>query len=535
MHMKVRTLIAGLFIPAAMCAQTDFVNIFLGKHFRFCLSLALSSVLVGTIHAQSVRAYRQSNEKQIVQELIDLLALPNVAQDNVNIRRNAQKIVDMLRQRGVKTRLLEHSRRNVPPVVFGELKALGAKETVMFYCHYDGQPADSTKWADAGPWEPIVRTNTLDSGGTVISLSPESGKIEGNWRVYARSASDDKSPIVVLMAALDALSAQGTQPSVNLKFFFEGEEEAGSPHLGDFLRQHKNLLEADIWITADGPVHQNGQKLVFFGCRGIVSAEITVYGANRPLHSGHYGNWAPNPAMNLSKLLTTMKDDAGNVLIPGFYDDVAPLGHLEKQAIAKSPDYDKTLAGELGFARPEGAGKSLNELINLPSLNVSGLSSGYVGSQSRTAVPSSATARIDMRLVKGNDPDRQVERLKEHIRRQGYHIVSDDPSLAERLNHSLIAKITKSDGYKAHRTPMDLPIAGKIVHALKSLPFGDIVLMPTVGGSVPLSLIAEITGAPQLVVPIANYDNNQHSENENVRIQNLWDGIEMYAAIMTME
>jgi len=486
-------------------------------------------------NTEAVRSYRKANEHKILRELADFLAIPNVASDLFNIRKNAESIMNMMRLRGIEPRLLQHERPDVPPVVFGELKIPGANKTLVLYCHYDGQPSDSTKWIDAGPWQPMLRTNSLEAGGKVIAFPTPDERIDGNWRVYSRSASDDKSPIVVMLTALDAIRANKIACTVNLKFVFEGEEEAGSPHLAEIIRNHAELLKGDIWITADGPVHQNGQKLVFFGCRGIVSSEITVYGANRALHSGHYGNWAPNPAMLLARLLSSMKDETGRVLIRGFYDDVEPLGEFEKRAIAESPDYDETLKRELGFLGPEGGGKSLNELINLPSLNISGLASGYVGSQSRTLVPATATARIDMRLVKGNEPRRQVERLKEHIRAQGYFVTDKDPDPETRMKYPLIAKITTSDGYKAFRTPMNLPIAQKIVAAVQSASTQKVVLVPTLGGSGPLSIFAEVTGAPQIGVPIVNYDNNQHSENENVRIQNLWDGIEIFAAIFTLK
>ena len=482
---------------------------------------------------QFVRTYRSANEVKILREFVELLAIPNVATDHANIRRNADKIIAMMNRRGIETRLLEYGNPKVPPVVFGELRTPGAKETIVLYCHYDGQPSDSSKWIDSKPWQPVLRAGTVESGGKIVALSED--KIDANWRVYARSSSDDKSPIVVMLAAIDALRANKLSPSVNLKFVFEGEEEAGSPHLSEILRKHAELLKADLWITADGPVHQNSQKLVFFGCRGIVSAEITVYGPDRALHSGHYGNWAPNPAMALSRLLASMKDESGRVLIKGFYDDVEPLGDLEKQAIAESPEYDKVLMQELGFSRPEGGGKSLNELINLPSLNVSGLSSGYVGNQSRTLVPATATARIDMRLVKGNDPQRQIDRLKHHIQLQGFFITDKDPDAATRTKYAMIAKVTTSDGYNAFRTPMDLPIAQKVVAAVQSASDSKVIRMPTLGGSGPLSVFAEVTGAPQIGVPIVNFDNNQHSENENVKIQNLWDGIEIFAAIISMK
>src|SRR5260221_9163174 len=179
-----------------------------------------------------------------------------------------------------------------------------------------------------------------------------------------------------ILTAFDALKARGISPSLNIKFIFEGEEEAGSPHLGEIIDLHKELLAADAWIICDGPVHQSGRKQVVFGVRGDVNVDVTTYGARRPLHSGHYGNWAPNPAMLLARLLASMKDDAGRVLVAGWYDGVEPLGQAERRAITEAPSYDDELRSQLGFSRPEGAGQSLLELIKPPSLNIHGLSRG---------------------------------------------------------------------------------------------------------------------------------------------------------------
>jgi acetylornithine deacetylase/succinyl-diaminopimelate desuccinylase-like protein len=187
--------------------------------------------------------------------------------------------------------------------------------------------------------------------------------------------------------------------AVNLKLILEGEEEAGSPNLQRTLELHKNLLGADLLITADGPVHQSGRPLVFFGNRGDIGLDITVYGPVRALHSGHYGNWAPNPAMELSRLLASMKDADGRVLIDGYYDDVTPLGDAEKKALAELPLNDGDLQRELGIAKPEGGGKKLVELIMQPSLNIRGLRSAYVGEQAQNVVPDRAEASLDARLV----------------------------------------------------------------------------------------------------------------------------------------
>jgi acetylornithine deacetylase/succinyl-diaminopimelate desuccinylase-like protein len=340
---------------------------------------------------------------------------------------------------------------------------------------------------------------------------------------------------MAILTAFDALRSEGIPPTSNLKFLFEGEEEAGSPHFAEIINLHKDLLQADAWIICDGPVHQSARKQVVFGVRGDTNVDVTVYGAQRPLHSGHYGNWAPNPAQRLARLLASMKDRSGRVTIAGWYDDVQPLGQAEQQAIAEAPQYEKELRTQLGLAETDDTGKSLLELINVPSLNINGMSSGDIGSLARNIIPTTATTVLDLRLVKGNDFRRQVQRLRDHIRKQGFHIVEQDPTPEERLQYPLIAKVIhRSGGYNAERTRMDLPISLAVIAAVQSTSRDRIVRLPTSGGSLPLSIITENLKTVTITVPIANYDNNQHAENENIRLQNLWDGIETYAALMTM-
>jgi len=478
---------------------------------------------------ESVRAYRAAHEAEIINEFADLLSIPNVASDATNIRRNAAKLVEMMSLRGIETRLLEGGG---PPAVFGELKVPGATRTIAFYAHYDGQPVDAAKWSSE-PFKPTLRDGPLESGGRVIPFPKQGERFGPEWRLYARSASDDKAPIIAMLRALDALKAAGKGPAANLKFFFDGEEEAGSPHLEDIVKRNTALLGADVWLCADGPVHQTRRQALYFGVRGVVKVDITVYGANRALHSGHYGNWSPNPAMRLAKLLAGMKDDNGRVLIEGFYDDVVPLGAEERQALKEMPAIDEELKRELGLSTTEGAGRPLEELINEPSLNVDGLRSEDVRERSRTVIPSEATATVDLRLVKGIDPRRQVERLIAHIKKQGYFVVSGEPDKETRLKHALIASVTSEEGYRAVRTPMNLPISKKLIGAIEQAMGKKLVLTPTLGGSVPLYIFEAATHAPQVGVPIVNHDNNQHSSNENLRIQNLWDGIDIFAAIMT--
>lgn len=504
---------------------------------RTALAISLFTVICVPVIAQQdkVRAFRRANEVRILDEYLRLLSIPNVASDIENIRRNAAFITEMMKARGLNPRLLETRDANVPPAIFGEWKVPGARQTVVLYAHYDGQPTDAKQWTGSLPWQPILRSGPLEKGAAVLKM-PLPTPINPEWRIFGRSASDDKAGVMAILTAVEALRASGMTPTSNIKIFFDGEEEAGSPHLSEIIELHKSLLEANAWLICDGPVHQSGRKQVVFGVRGDTNVDVTVYGAKRPLHSGHYGNWSPNPALILAKVLSSMKDDSGRVTIAGWYDDVETLGEAEKKAIAEAPQYDEQLKKELGLGATENAGKSLLELIHEPSLNINGMSSGDVGTLARNVIPTTATAVLDLRMVKGNDYLRQVEKLITHVRKQGFHVIDRDPTDAERLQYPRIARIVhRTGGYNAERTTMDLPVARAVINAVQSTTTEPIVKLPTSGGSLPLSIITAQLNTITITVPIANYDNNQHAENENIRLQNLWDGIELMAALMTMK
>ncbi|MFN2577183.1 MAG: M20/M25/M40 family metallo-hydrolase [Pyrinomonadaceae bacterium] len=504
-------------------------------HKRLVAIIATIAASLASVYGQSaVRDYRRAHERQIIDEFTRLLAIPNVASDAANIRRNAQFIFEMMQRRGLGPQLLEAKSSSIPPAVYGEWKVAGATQSIILYAHYDGQPVDPKQWTASPPFQPTWRSAAMDAGGQIVT--PASVEINSEWRLYARSSSDDKAGVMGILTAFDALRAEHAKPSFNLKFLFEGEEEAGSPHLGEIIDLHKDLLQSDAWIICDGPVHQSGRKQVVFGVRGDQNVDVTVYGAKRPLHSGHYGNWAPNPAMTLARLLASMKDEKGRITIAGWYDGVEPLGDVERQAIAEAPAYDDELRAELGLASTEGDGKSLMEVINQPSLNINGISSGDVGALARNVIPTTANAVLDLRLVKGNDYRQQVQRLTDHIRAQGFYVIDHDPTAAERKAHSLIAKVmARAGGYNAERTRMDLPISMAVVNAVQSTSKDRIVRLPTSGGSLPLSIITDRLKTVTITVPIVNYDNNQHAENENLRLQNFWDGIETLAAVMMIK
>jgi acetylornithine deacetylase/succinyl-diaminopimelate desuccinylase-like protein len=504
---------------------------------RFGITLAILAVGVAPAvygqDAERVRAavssYRQANDTRIVAELAGFLAIPNLASDSLNIRRNARHIMQMLERRGIRSQLLEAP--GSPPAVFGELRTPGATRTIVFYAHYDGQPVDTTQWTNA-PWSPTLRSKSLAEGGTVLPLPTQPGTVQGEWRMYARSASDDKSPIIAFLAALDALKAGGIAPSVNLKFFFEGEEEAGSEHARDMLTRHKDLLTADAWIFGDGPVHQSRRQQVVFGVRGVTGLEMTLYGPARALHSGHYGNWAPNPLVGMASLIASMRDNNGRILIERFHDDVVPMTRAERDAIAAAPMMDSALRADLLLAGTEAANAPLLERIMLPALNVRGISGGGVGGGAANAIPTMARASIDFRLVPNQTPQRIRSLVEAHARKQGFYIVGRDPTPTERLEHPNVLKLVWEDGYASSRADMTLPVSRAVVRAVEMGTGDRVIVLPTLGGSLPLDHFSGVLRTPFITVPIVNHDNNQHAANENLRLQNLFDGMQVYAGIV---
>jgi acetylornithine deacetylase/succinyl-diaminopimelate desuccinylase-like protein len=479
---------------------------------------------------ERVRAWRRAHEAAVVREFAALLAVPNLASDAANIGRNAERIAAMLRQRGLSARLLDG--RGGPPPVYGELIVPGARRTVLVYAHYDGQPVDAKAWTSP-PWTPVLRDRPVEEGGREVPLDSLPSPLPGEWRLYARSAGDDKAPIIGILAALDALAAAGVKPSVNLKLFFEGEEEAGSPHMAEVLDANREALRADLWLLCDGPVHQSRRMQVFFGARGEIGVEITAYGPLRALHSGHYGNWAPNPALMLAHLVAGLRDEDGRILVPGFYDDVRPPTEAERRAAAAVPDVEGALREEFALAATEAGGARLPERILLPALNVRGLESGHVGASAANAIPTEARASIDIRLVPDQTPAAVRSRIEAHLRARGFTVVHDVPDLATRRTRPRLVRLEWGEGYPAARTSMDLPASRAVVRVLEEALGAPVVRMPTLGGSVPMRLFQDKTGSVVVGLPIANHDDNQHAANENLRLQNLWDGIEAYAAILT--
>jgi acetylornithine deacetylase/succinyl-diaminopimelate desuccinylase-like protein len=470
------------------------------------------------------------NEAAIIHDFATLLAVPNLASDSTNIRRNAELLVSMLERRGFRnSRLLTVT--GAPPVVYGELPAAGATRTLVLYAHYDGQPLDPKQWTTP-PWTPVLRDRAITAGGRPIAMPGAGEHVDPEARLYARSAGDDKASIMAILAAIDALHDAHVEQSVNLKVFFEGEEEAGSGHLGEILRAYAPTLAGDAWLFCDGPVHPSGRQELVFGQRGVTGFELTIYGPTRPLHSGHYGNWAPNPGILLANLIASMRDDDGHIKIAGYYDDVRPITAAERDAIAALPDYDATLRQSLGLARTEANDAPLAERIMLPALNLRGMRVGGVRETGSNTISSAAYASVDLRLVPNETPRRVQRLVEDHIRKQGFHLTHDSATLAERLAYPKIARIEWENGYPASRAPMDGAFGRAVLATLNDGAPEPLLALPTMGGSGPTYLFEQILHVPMITLPIANYDDNQHAADENLRLQNLWDGIELYAALL---
>jgi acetylornithine deacetylase/succinyl-diaminopimelate desuccinylase-like protein len=488
-------------------------------------AIALAALLL------AAPAQGAADRSALLKDYAELLAIPNVATSIPDIRRNADHIMAMMTERGLKPRLLEGDAADVPPAIYAEWLVPGTRRTLVLYAHYDGQPVTPEDWKSTQPFEPKLYSDRLDRGGKPIPLPAVGQTINDDWRIYGRAASDDKLGVMAILEAVAALKAVGKRPGYNLKIFFEGEEEQGSPHLAALLAKHRETLKSDGWVIFDGPSHPGGAPQVSLGVRGDVNVDVTVYGPARPLHSGHYGNWVPNPAMELAQLLGSMKDQSGRVTVAGWYDDVVPLTDAEKAAIRAVPAADAQLKSELGLGWTEGNGAALLETLQQPSLNVNGMRSADVGEKARNVIPTTAAATLDLRLVKGNDWKRQVDKLTRHIRAQGYTVLDREPTMDERRRFPRIAMMTTGPGYNAERTSLDDPLARSVANAAK--PFGAVVL-PSLGGSLPLYIFHETLGAPTVTVSLANYDNNQHAEDENLRLGNLWRAIDVAAAIMEM-
>ncbi len=337
--------------------------------------------------------------------------------------------------------------------------------------------------------------------------------------------------MAMFLAALDATKAEKIVPNYNIKVIMDFEEELGSPRLPDAVVKNAELLKADILIIYDGPQHITNKPTLTFGARGIATIALTTYGPVVPQHSGHFGNYAPNPALRLSKLLASMKDDEGRVTIPGFYDGIS-IDSKTAKILKAVPDDDVQIKKRLQIAESDKVGNYYQESIQYPSLNIRGMQSGWIDEKARTIIPGWARAEIDVRLVLETDPVRLLNLIKEHIAAQGYFVIIREPTEQERLTHEKIATFESEISYQSFRTDFDSEVGLWLRKALKNAFGEEPIMIRTSGGSIPISPFVTTLGIPAVTVPTVNRDNNQHSPNENLRLGNYREGIKTMIAIL---
>ena len=467
-----------------------------------------------------------AHEAEIVGELRELLALPNVASNETDIRANAALLLKMLEKRGVTARLLETP--GAPVAVYGERKAKGAKHTLLFYAHFDGQPVGpETAW-HSSPFEPLLRDGKWEDGAKTVAWGDARYPLSDDMRIYARSSSDDKGPIVAILAALDALDAARIPLSANLKFYLEGEEEAGSPHLAKSLAAHRDLLKSDLWLFGDGPVDPRGLPRVVLGARGVMAFRLTVYGPATSLHSGHYGNVAPNPGARLASLIASMRADDGRITIEGL---AAPPPSPAALALAKDAFDTAGMLATAGVGATE-SGLDYGSSILRPSLNVTQLLYGGAGAQ-RNAIDPEAAAGFDLRFVPGMAVDAAKAAIAAHVRSQGYVLLDAPPTAEQRIAHPKLAHLDWGDeGYPAAVSSPDEPGVARVIEVARKATGDAVRIAPLLGGSLPIAPIGEVLATPFVIVPIVNADNSQHAPNENLRMKEFRAGIGFYAALL---
>ena len=494
--------------------------------------LLLSSLLIGTLSGQKLKKDQlnllaEKYTKASFQQLYDLLSIPNDAFYVEDIEKNVQWCESAFQQRNFTTTRIK---TDYVPLLLAERNHKKAKKTVLIYLQIDGQPVDSSRWLQESPFTPTLKKPTSDGKWEAIEWS-NLEQYDDDWRVFARSASDAKGPVSMFLAALDASQEAGVVPNYNIKVIMDFEEEMGSPHLPQAVTDNKEMLAADMLIIFDGPRHITNKPTLTFGARGISTIQLTTYGPIVPQHSGHFGNYAPNPALRLSKLLASMKDDQGKVTIPGFYDGISIDAETEK-ILKAVPDDEASIRDRLQIAVTDDVGSYYQEAIQYPSLNIRGMQSGWINEKVRTIIPGWARAEIDVRLVLESDPERLMGLIKEHITSQGYLVLDREPNKAERLANEKIATFTYEVSYQSFRTDFDSEVGLWLRSALKSAFDEDPVMIRMSGGSIPISPFVTTLGIPAVTVPTVNRDNNQHSPNENLRLGNYREGIKTMIAIL---
>ena len=422
------------------------------------------------------------------------------------------------------------------PLLLAEKKIHDDLKTILIYLHLDGQPVDITRWNQEDAFKPVFKKNEngifIEDDWNKIASYNYSELDDKDIRIFARSSSDAKGPVMMLIQALKFMKLKNIDQEFNIKLIMDFEEEIGSPSLPSAVEVHKEKLESDALLIFDGPQHASGLPTLNFGNRGISSITLKTYGPIVPQHSGHFGNYAPNPVFRMSNILSSMKDENGIVKIKGYYDGINITDEV-KEYLDAVPDNEDEMKDKMEFKTPESVGNSYQEAIQYPSLNVRGIRSGWVGSEVRTIVPSECIAEIDVRLVIETDGYKLHDLIKKHIESLGYIVTDKEPSKEMRLKYDKIVRFNSRVSYPAFRTDINSDLGIWLKDVMVKTFGKEPVLKRTSGGSVPISPFVNTLNIPAVGVPTVNKDNNQHSPNENIKITNYIKGIETFIGILS--
>lgn len=471
-------------------------------------------------HWEQYTAYLQAQERTFIAGLLPLLAQPSVSHDTADVRRCAALLRETLQHEGVQADIMETPGN---PVVYGEIAGERDDITVVLYNHYDVKPIEPRDAWHSEPFQPTFRRGRVEEGAAVVpDWQALSDTTLRECLVYARGSGDDKGPLYGTLMALRTMRAVAGKPPCRLKFLYDGEEEISSPNLPAFLRQHRERFQGDVMLITDGPMHPSGRPTISLGVRGVMMLEISLQTANQILHSGHYGNAAPNAAWELVQLLATMRDPAGQCLVEDFYTQAQPPTPTERALLENIPFDDAGMRAFLGLERWDGPAELsfYEKTLFRPTMNINGLRAGTTGAARSTVIPHQATATIDVRLVANMNMDTVCRRIVEHVQA-----------------HCPGAQVELIHGYEAYKVAVTHPQVQKVVAAVHDLctTMGEPeppIILPTMGGSLPLHDLAQALPMPLISVPLANHDDNQHAPDENLRLTHFLQGMRTILSVL---
>lgn len=500
------------------------------KKVIFVLSFFLLGVSVkAQLTQDEIVQLSQKELRSSLMEFREYLSIPNNSKVSSDIEANLKWTSQALEKRGFKTQVLTS---NGIPHLFAQGEMDAEKKTILVYMQVDGQPVDSLSWNQESPYIPELMEE-VDGIWEPINWNFIDGEINPEWKIFARSSSDSKGPTMTFLSALDILEKEDIDPAVNLKFILDFQEEVSSPELSKIVSENRRLFEADGILIMDGTRHFSNLPNLAFGARGIATITLKIFGAKNNLHSGQYGNFAPNPVFAASKLLAGMKDESGKVLIPGFYEGVS-FSPSDIESMAAVPESIEEIQTQLGIASAEKVGNSYQEAMQYPSLNVRGIRAAWVEKEVRTIIPSEVIIEIDMRTVKETPSERQVALVKKYIIDQGYYLVENEPSDEERSSYSKLASFDFRIGSQPFRAEMESDF-GQWLESGMELIFGSQYIKTRLtGGSQPMAPFINVLDIPAVSVRIPNPDNSIHAPNENIRIGNYLEGIQTCLGVLSV-